>query len=323
MFSSVRHWGVGSLLALLLLATTLMAAEGRGRPAKIGPVVPNAESVDMFAAIEKGDIEVKLIPKDSTECRVTIKNKTKKPLNVKLPEAFAGVPVLGQAAAAPGAAGRRSGGGGNLEAHQRPIDASSAFRSKQAISLRGSLCRITRQVTEGEYNMHVHRSRQAGAGLLVLAIASAASAAESPATADEGLGEVIVTAQRREENLQKAAVPITAIDGDVFTDQSVTQAADLTRLIPSIQVAPAAALTQIYLRGVGTFGANAFAEQGVSFNLDGVYLSRPAAPAALFYDLERVEVLKGPQGTLYGRNATGGAVNLVTASRSSAKRAVS
>jgi hypothetical protein len=99
MVSSVRHWGVGSLLALLLMATTLLAAEGRARPAKIGPVVPNAETVEMFAAIEKGDIEVKLIQKDSTECRVTIKNKTKKPLNVKLPEAFAGVPVLAQPAA--------------------------------------------------------------------------------------------------------------------------------------------------------------------------------------------------------------------------------
>jgi hypothetical protein len=112
MISSVRYWGVGSLLALLLLATTLMAAEGRGRPAKIGPVVPNAESVEMFAAIEKGDIEVKLIQKDSTECRVTIKNNTKKPLNVKLPEAFAGVPVLAQGAmGAPGGGARKSGGG--------------------------------------------------------------------------------------------------------------------------------------------------------------------------------------------------------------------
>jgi len=133
------------------------------------------------------------------------------------------------------------------------------------------------------------------------------------AAGNGGLADIIVTAQRREENLQKAAIPVSAVTGNTLTEQSVTQATDLTRLVPALQVAPAAALTQIYLRGVGTFGSNAFAEQGVAFNLDGVYLSRPAAPAALFYDLERMEVLKGPQGTLYGRNATGGAVNLVTA----------
>jgi iron complex outermembrane receptor protein len=128
-----------------------------------------------------------------------------------------------------------------------------------------------------------------------------------------GLVEIVVTAQRREENLQRAAIAVSALSGDALEQASITQATDLTRLLPSVQVAPAASFTQIYLRGIGTFGANAFAEQGVAFNLDGVYLSRPAAPAGLFYDLERVEVLKGPQGTLYGRNATGGAMNVITA----------
>ncbi|OYY91635.1 MAG: TonB-dependent receptor [Sphingomonas sp. 28-66-16] len=145
----------------------------------------------------------------------------------------------------------------------------------------------------------------------------AATAAPSDDSTDpqsaSGLEDIIVTAQRRDENLQKAAIAVSAVAGSTLTNASVTQATDLTRLIPSIQVAPASALTQIYLRGVGTFGSNAFAEQGVAFNLDGVYLSRPAAPAGLFYDLERIEVLKGPQGTLYGRNATGGAINVITA----------
>lgn len=126
-----------------------------------------------------------------------------------------------------------------------------------------------------------------------------------------GLEEVVVTAQRREENLQKAAIAVSAVSGDVLTDQSITHATDLTRIIPSIQIAPATAFMQIYLRGVGTFGSNAFADQGVAFNYDGVYLSRPSAPAGMFYDLERIEVLKGPQGTLYGRNASGGAVNVL------------
>lgn len=128
-----------------------------------------------------------------------------------------------------------------------------------------------------------------------------------------GIADIVVTAQRRSENLQRAAIAMSAVSGDTLTKQSITQAADLTRLLPAVQIAPASSFTQIYVRGVGTFGANAFAEQGVAFNLDGVYLSRPAAPAGLFYDLERIELLKGPQGTLYGRNSTGGALNVITA----------
>ncbi len=160
--------------------------------------------------------------------------------------------------------------------------------------------------------MHPIRTMPVSAGIVALGLSTLAAGQEAEVP-PVGLEEVVVTAQRREENLQKAAVPVSAVSGSTLTEQSVTQAADLTRLVPSIQIAPAASLTQIYLRGVGTFGANAFAEQGVAFNLDGVYLSRPAAPAALFYDLERIEVLKGPQGTLYGRNASGGAVNVITA----------
>lgn len=136
------------------------------------------------------------------------------------------------------------------------------------------------------------------------------SASEQPTAG--GLTDIIVTAQRRSENLQKAAIAVSAVTGETLVQQSITQANDLTRVVPALQVAPAASFSQIYLRGIGSFGANAFAEQGVAFNLDGVYLSRPAAPAGLFYDLERLEVLKGPQGTLYGRNASGGAVNVIT-----------
>ncbi len=143
---------------------------------------------------------------------------------------------------------------------------------------------------------------------------SAPAFAQNEAAAESGTGleEIVVTAQRREESLQRAAIAVSAVTGNTLTQQSITQATDISRLVPALQIAPASALTQIYLRGIGTFGANAFAEQGVAFNLDGIYLSRPAAPAALFYDLERLEVLKGPQGTLYGRNATGGAINLIT-----------
>jgi iron complex outermembrane receptor protein len=151
------------------------------------------------------------------------------------------------------------------------------------------------------------------AGSAIACAIQTAPAVAQDSSGPAALEEIVVTAQRREENLQKAAIAVSAVAGDALTKASVTQATDITRLVPAVQIAPAASFTQIYLRGVGTFGANAFAEQGVAFNLDGVYLSRPGAPAGLFYDLERLEVLKGPQGTLYGRNATGGAVNVITA----------
>jgi hypothetical protein len=106
---SGRWWCVVSV-AVLLTATTLGAAEGRKQAAKDnGP--SETQTVEMFAAIDKGDIAVKLFPKGSTEMRVTIENKTAKPLNVKLPSAFAGVPALAQIAGA-GAIGPGGGRGG-------------------------------------------------------------------------------------------------------------------------------------------------------------------------------------------------------------------
>jgi hypothetical protein len=118
MTALVRNWQwacAGGVIALLL-AAAVYAADAPGRPAKIGGYDPQAQTVEMFAAIKKGDIAVKLIPKDSTQCTVQIENKTDKPLNVKLPEAFAGVPVLAPIPPGGGAArgsGRNGSNGGN------------------------------------------------------------------------------------------------------------------------------------------------------------------------------------------------------------------
>jgi hypothetical protein len=109
---------LGAAAAVLVLAMAAFAVEDRPKTkaAKAGQYDPNAQTVEMFAAMEKGDIAVKLIPKDSTQSKIVIENKTDKPLNIKLPEAFAGVPILGQAGiGAPGVGGgrNRSGGGTN------------------------------------------------------------------------------------------------------------------------------------------------------------------------------------------------------------------
>ncbi len=153
------------------------------------------------------------------------------------------------------------------------------------------------------------------AGLAVpgTAMAQDASASEEAAQAqqNEGLGEIVVTAQRREESLQRAAVAVTAITGDDLTKSGITETANLGRLVPSLVVQPTGGTTSFFLRGVGTNSQNSFAENAVAFNFNGIYVGRPTAPAGVFYDLERVEVVKGPQGTLYGRNATGGAINVI------------
>ena len=113
--SSMQTWMRACLFACLLVLPTVAMSADRRSP-KSSPDVVNAETVEMFAAMKAGDIDVSFIPKDSSEARVVIKNKTDKPLNLKLPEAFAGVPVLAQGrggavAGRPGGAPQAMGGG--------------------------------------------------------------------------------------------------------------------------------------------------------------------------------------------------------------------
>jgi len=109
-----RTWLGPSLAAMVAVGVLLapaVAAKRRGRPMP-GQFNPDHQSVEMFQAIKQGQIEVKLIPKDSTQCRVIVKNKTDKPLNVELPQAFAGVPVLAQGMGAMGGGAMGGVGGG-------------------------------------------------------------------------------------------------------------------------------------------------------------------------------------------------------------------
>ena len=148
------------------------------------------------------------------------------------------------------------------------------------------------------------------AGPLVAAVPDLAFADAADTDAVQ-LTEVVVTAERREVNLQRAALAITAIGG-AEVEHAVSRPEELTTLVPAIYVAPSGGMTQIYVRGVGNLGGTSFAEGAVAFNVDQVYVGRPTALDAVYFDLERVEVLKGPQGTLYGRNATGGAINVIS-----------
>lgn len=145
-----------------------------------------------------------------------------------------------------------------------------------------------------------------GAIAALLGTQSAFPAEEEGAT----LTEVVVTAQRREESTQRAPIAIQALGADQFV--GTTEAPDLSKLIPALQIGPSQGPQPLtYVRGVGSLTGNSLNEPAVIFSLDGVPLARPYQGAGQFFDLERIEVLKGPQGTLYGRNATGGAINLI------------
>ncbi len=167
------------------------------------------------------------------------------------------------------------------------------------------------------------------ASLFALAIAQSAHAtdtADTTLTADEaavegapdgGLTDIVVTATKRETNLQDTPIAIAVMGGDDIKKRHVTSLLDLADGgIPSLRVATyesrQTALT-VGIRGIVPGDANQPArEQGVGLYIDGVYLGRQHGLNAALFDIERVEVLKGPQGTLFGRNAEGGAVNIVT-----------
>jgi len=134
--------------------------------------------------------------------------------------------------------------------------------------------------------------------------------------AAEGIEEITVTAQKREENLQTTPIAISALTGDALKNMGVTSMEGVAKASPSISFTPYPSSSNIlimYMRGQGVSDPMQITSDGsVGMYTDGFYLSRPQASTFDLADIERVEVLRGPQGTLYGRNTTGGAVNLIS-----------
>ena len=124
--------------------------------------------------------------------------------------------------------------------------------------------------------------------------------------------EVVVTAERREANAQKTPLAITAISAAQLEQQGVRTATDLTNIVPGVQIGSNGGSIEIAVRGIGSTNNTEVGDPAVAFNVDGVYAARPRSAAGLFFDLDRTEVLRGPQGTLYGRNATAGSINVIT-----------
>lgn len=153
----------------------------------------------------------------------------------------------------------------------------------------------------------------AGVALAVFTpVYSSAQEADSDASqARSGFDVITVTAQRREESLQDASVSIDVLGSDDLQKGGVYQIEDLQRIEPTVQVGMGGSAVQVYIRGSGDFVTTSYHDSAVSLNYDGVAAGRTQYVNGMFFDLERVEILKGPQGTLYGRNAIGGAVNFI------------
>ena len=127
------------------------------------------------------------------------------------------------------------------------------------------------------------------------------------------LEEVIVTAQKREQSLQDVSVAVTAVSGDRLQEAKIDSLEDLQAIVPSITFGNDFNVAKTYVRGIGTNTSVPGSDPGVAMYVDGAVLSRPGEQFTSFFDLDRVEVIRGPAGTLFGRNAVGGAINLITA----------
>ncbi|HPF22380.1 MAG TPA: TonB-dependent receptor plug domain-containing protein, partial [Hyphomonas sp.] len=161
------------------------------------------------------------------------------------------------------------------------------------------------------------RSLLIGTGAAALLWSGAANAqttdAEPQEDATARLESIVVTAQKRAENVQDVPIAITALSASTLEKQRVANVTSLDNLVPGLRIAAAdaAANPKIFIRGAGLNDFNPTSSSGVGLYADGVYIGSPLAQYSAFYDLDRVEVLRGPQGTLYGRNTTGGAINVI------------
>ncbi|ARR57652.1 hypothetical protein HY78_29515 (plasmid) [Rhizorhabdus wittichii DC-6] len=142
--------------------------------------------------------------------------------------------------------------------------------------------------------------------------ASQATGASEVQTPEAGLQDIIVTATRRQEKLQNVPVAVTAIDSRVLEKSNVTSTLGLLQTFPSLQLSRTTSTVTPAIRGVVSTAASVGDEPNVGFYVDGIY--QPVSSANIFdlFAIERVEVLRGPQGTLFGRNSMGGLINIIT-----------
>ncbi len=154
----------------------------------------------------------------------------------------------------------------------------------------------------------------AGAGAIFVAAGALAETSPSSPGDQAALQEIVVTAQRRAESAQNVGIAMSVLAGQTLADKSISYVNDLQNAVPSLQVEPAfgSSQPQFRLRGVGFIDYTSNNTSPVGVSLDGVAFALPIQTQGQLFDIDRVEVLRGPQGTLYGRNTTGGEINFIS-----------
>ena len=163
----------------------------------------------------------------------------------------------------------------------------------------------------------INRNWRALSAVRTLAVGGAAlcspAFAQVTAPADTKLEEIVVTAERRETSAQTTPISMSVYTGDTLRQQGVNDIRSLTTIDPSVNITATQGTAYVAIRGITSTDLTEIGDPAVSIARDGFFANRPYTLFASFYDVERVEVLKGPQGTLYGRNSSGGVINIITA----------
>ena len=136
--------------------------------------------------------------------------------------------------------------------------------------------------------------------------------AKETSSDDFTLEEITITAEKREMNIQKEALAVTAVSGSDIADKSIGNISDLLDTLAAVKVMSGPMGGKIFIRGIGSNLDTNLASPSVALQRDSVYMGQSEAVMGSLYDIERVEVLYGPQGTMYGKNAAGGQVNVIT-----------
>lgn len=147
--------------------------------------------------------------------------------------------------------------------------------------------------------------------LALIGVASASHAQDAPDPATQ-VEDIVVTATKGNLTAQDTPIALSVVTGEVLQDRGVVSVADLQNVVPNVSVGRDGFGVNINIRGVTTTDTTSKGDQGIAFVVDGIAIGRPREQGVAFFDVSRVEVLRGPQGTLYGKSTTGGVVNVVT-----------